>query len=88
MVWQPTEYTNGIVVETAHSPSEAAQYEWEGWYRTITPPSDPDLPEGLPAYLDLDQLRAEFVRRVDIHVGPEEPTVKTRGKIWFRPKGA
>ena len=84
----PRDYTDGVTVKTARSASEAAQLEFEGWHRTDTPPSVPALPPGIPTYLDLEQLRLEFIRRNEIHVGPEEPTVKHRGKIWFRPKGA
>lgn len=88
MAYVARDYTNGTIVETAWSAAEAAQYEWAGWWAVNQATPNPSLPAGMPAYLQLDELDKRYVERSDIHVGPEEPTVKTRGKIWFRPKGA
>lgn len=86
MAWTPIDYTDGSTVATAASAAEANQFEWNGWWRVDEGPRVNPYLLGIPAYLDLDELRKEFVQRADIHVGPEEPSVKTRGKIWFRPQ--
>lgn len=86
MAFPPVELTNGTLTVVADSPEELAQFLWDGFRRTDAPVPPAPLPPGLPAYLQLESLEAQFVQSRDFHIGAVEPDVKREGMLWFRPK--
>lgn len=81
---EPTTFTKDGDSVTTTSPSEAAQLQWDGWLRVGSAPANTTLPPGLPAYLELESLEAQFIERQDMVVSTTQPAATRPGMVWFK----